>query len=69
MRHVIVDRAGFQYIADLEPVTRPAGHYSLRISSRWLQAKDPAEARIKLEILLDKEGLLSLRALLEEVMR
>jgi hypothetical protein len=52
----------------LVPVSQPVDHYSLQISSRWLQAKNPDEERIKLEVLLDLEGMNALRSLINEVL-
>ena len=68
MQRVMVDRADFHYIARLVPVSQPVDHYSLQISSRWLQAKNPDEERIKLEVLLDLEGVNALRSLINEVL-
>ena len=41
MRTTIIDRADFVYIADLDPITAPAGHYSLLLSTIWRHARNP----------------------------
>ena len=67
MRTTLIDRANFEYIADLEPVANPPGLYSLTIASRWRCAKDPDAERVKLDLLLDRDGLERLRKLIEKV--
>jgi hypothetical protein len=68
MRTVLVDRADFSYVADLEPVPELPGRYALRVSSVWRQAKDPGAERVKLEMLLDRGGLEELQGLIRNVL-
>lgn len=65
LRITLIDSAEFIYFADLEPVSSPRGHFALRIASRWRQAKNPEAEQMKLEMLLDQEGLIALRDLLD----
>ena len=66
MRTLIVDRADFAYVAELEPISEPPGHYSLSIASIWRQAKNPTEERVKLNVLITRDGLLALRGLINK---
>jgi hypothetical protein len=65
VRITLVDSADFIYFADLEPVSTPRGHFALRIASRWRRAKNPEAEQKKFEMLLDQEGLIGLRDLLD----
>ncbi len=66
MRTTIIDRADFVYIADLDPVPAPAGHYSLLLSTIWRHARNPLAEHIRLDLVIDKEGLLALRGLIDQ---
>lgn len=67
MRITLIDRAEFQYVVDLERVTAPAGLYSVKGASRWRGAKQPEAEQVKLEVLVDREGLLRFMGLIDEV--
>lgn len=67
MRCTLVDRADFEYVADLSPVPNPPGLYSLTIASRWRGAKQPEAEQVKLDLLVDREGLLKLKGLIDAV--
>jgi hypothetical protein len=66
MRINIIDRADFVYIADLDPVSAPAGHYSLLLSTIWRHAKNPQAEHVRLDLVIDRDGLLALRQLIDQ---
>jgi hypothetical protein len=69
MKTAIVDRADFLYHAELNPVQSPPGLFQLAISTQWRQAKDPNAEHVKTKILLDREGLQRLGALVDAVLQ
>jgi hypothetical protein len=68
MRITLIDRAEFQYVVDLEPVAAPAGLYSLKVATKWRGAKDPNAEQVKLEVLVEREGLERLKGAIEELL-
>jgi hypothetical protein len=66
MRTTIIDRADFVYIADLDPITAPAGHYSLLLSTIWRHARNPEAEHLRLDLVIDREGLIALRGLIDQ---
>ncbi len=69
MKTAIVDRADFLYHAGLNSVLSPPGLFQLAISTQWRQAKDPNAEHVKTKILLDRDGLQRLRALVNAVLQ
>ena len=50
----------FTYFATVRPVTRPAGHLNLRITSRWASAKDPKAEQVALDLTLSQAEVATL---------
>jgi hypothetical protein len=69
MKTAIVDRADFLYHAELSPVQAPAGLFLLAIGTQWRQAKDPDAEFVKAKILLDRQGLLRLREIVDSALQ
>jgi hypothetical protein len=67
MRTNILDDQDFVYAAEVRPVSSLPGAYSLTVSTRWRRAKDPDAEHIQLQITLDRDGLIALRRLIDEV--
>jgi hypothetical protein len=65
VRITLIDRAEFHYVVELEPVAAPAGLYSLKVASKWRGAKDPEAEQVKLEVLVEREGLERLKGAIE----
>ena len=65
MKTAIVDRADFVYLADLQAVDSPPGLFQLTLSTLWRQAREPEAEHVKASILLDAEGLVRLRNLID----
>jgi hypothetical protein len=67
MKSTLVQSGEFNYTAELRPLTRPAGHYSLTLQSTWGDAKDPTAPRELVQVTTDSTGLTALRDLIDRV--
>lgn len=56
---------GYHTYAYLEESQHPIGYYSLKITSQWETAKDPAAEQTKCNLLLSPEALNNLRTLIK----
>ena len=68
MRANIVATEAFTYTAEIRKLDR-SSDYSLKITSTWPGAKDPAAEQVKLQITLDAAGLRALRDLIDAEVR
>ena len=69
LRSPLLEVDGFRYVASITPLARPAGRFSLEISSTWARARRPDEPRRVLQLDLDADGLRALHALTAAALR
>ncbi len=62
----LLDNGNYSYLVDIQPTGKPdSGDYHLRISTRWLGARNPDALLQRFSICLDRQGLQNLRQLID----
>ena len=65
MKHELSNVDGYHTYVYFEPVNHPKGYHSLKITSQWETAKDPAAEQVRFIMLLSPDALNNLRTLIK----